>query len=59
MWVLTWTGSFYPDPEVAPEEAAMVGVKQSHSLRKHIPTGQSKGTIMGQTLGLFQGSEKH
>ena len=23
MWVLTWTGSVYPDPEVAPEEAAM------------------------------------
>ena len=23
MWVLTWTGSVYPGPEVAPEEAAM------------------------------------
>ena len=23
MWVLTWTGAVYPDPEVAPEEAAM------------------------------------
>ena len=42
-----------------PEEAAMVGVKQSHSLRKHIPTGHLQGDSYRADAQLFQGSEKH